>query len=101
MKRFLQGCLVISILFFALGFAGYMETHYTLKGTMYYLSNNEYKIEDTNGNVWIWESDEDFDYDYQFEFKPVHQVKMTMFTNGTDNTITDDEILDIKLVSQE
>lgn len=87
-KEFIIGLLVVVILVGGLGVVGGIETHYTRDVTVISIEDTKVVTEDKSNNVWVFEGT---------GYKEGQQLKLKMFTNGTDN-VFDDEIQDVKVV---
>ena len=89
MKNFIKATLAFITIFLILpGFAGYLETHYTMEAKVVNFEvGNIVIIEDTTGNLWAVEAE---------GFKVGDKVKATFCTNYTDNKREDDSVEKIK-----
>lgn len=65
------------------------QSYYTQYGEVYLCDINETLIVDATGNIWSV---------YDTEFNEGETVKITFYTNHTDYTREDDEIVKIKRV---
>lgn len=95
MEKLVERIAVFILIVGALGLAsicGYIENHYTRQGEVVevYEDNNSTVavIEDSIGHLWEYETE---------DLTIGNKVKMVMFTNFTDEDITDDEIIKIKV----
>ena len=70
-------CMIIGYLYI-----GYLDTHYTRKATY----QGDGRFIDNCGYEWVYDGD----------FTINNQYELRMYNNGTDATITDDEILEVK-----
>ena len=88
--EFLIG-VVFTMAFFIvpMGVAGTIETHYYRTAEVVAISGDEITVTDTTDNEWLFYGD---------GYTEGDKVKMLMFTNYTDNTIYDDEIVKVKIV---
>ena len=78
------------IVFFVLpAIADTYQSYYTQYGEVYLCDINETLIVDATGNIWSV---------YNTEFNEGETVKITFYTNHTDYTREDDEIVKIKRV---
>ena len=78
------------IVFFVLpAIADTYQSYYTQYGEVYLCDINETLIVDATGNIWSV---------YDTEFNEGETVKITFYTNHTDYTREDDEIVKIKRV---
>ena len=85
-------CLLFVVCFVSFS---YIESHYTRKGKVIELDkcNDVIAVEDVTGNIWEFFGDTE-------KYNVNDNVKMRMFTNYTDETIEDDEILSVKKVEK-
>ena len=88
MKK-LYGALIIIGFIGVLAFADTYQTHYTQYGEVYLCDVDETLIVDATGNIWSI---------YDDTLNEGDIVKIKFFTNHTDYTREDDEILKIKRV---
>lgn len=72
----------VALLILGALYVAYSETRYTRTATYY--GNGEFI--DNSGRVWVYDGD----------FEIGKEYKLKMHTNGTDEFIYDDEILDIR-----
>lgn len=80
--------LAVVVLFICPGIAGWYETHYTIEAKVIDIeADGCVVVEDTTGNIWA---------DYAEGFRIGDKVKVTFFTNYTDETRKDDIIEKIK-----
>lgn len=77
LKKGLLFGLFIAILF---AITMYTESHYTKSATVVAVNGNTITVEDTNGNEWEF---------YGNNYTIGQKVKMTMYTNNTDNRYDD------------
>ena len=77
------------LLFVGGGIVGGMETHYSMKGIVLSSSANEVFVRDGSGEEWSFYGD---------EYKKGENVKITFYTNGTDNKREDDEIVKVEKI---
>lgn len=75
---------------------GYHETHYNRNGEVVEIQDGIVTIEDTTGNEWRWETKPS-----EEAFQVGDNVRLKMFTNGTDYSIYDDKVLRIEQISAE
>ena len=71
---------------------GYHETHYNRNGEITQIQDGIVTVEDTTGNEWRWEMKPS-----EEAFQVGDNVRLRMFTNGTDTNIYDDCILSIEV----
>ena len=69
------------------GIAGFAETHYSHTAIVSEVDGDEILIEDSTGNLWEYEGE---------GYKVGDKLKVTFYTNLTDNTKRDDIITKIK-----
>ena len=82
-------CLLVTIAMYGLmGAVDYNETHYNRVATVTECKGDDVIVEDSQGNVFAFGGD---------GFKVGDEVVLKMYTNHTDDTIEDDEILNAKL----
>ena len=82
-------CLLIAIVLYgSMGAIDYIETHYNRLATVTECKDDNIITKDKQGNLFAFEGD---------GFKVGNEVVLEMYTNHTDNTIKDDEILNAKL----
>ena len=81
--------IVIMLVCFAVvpGFAGYVDTHYTMTCEVDSVKGEVVTVLDKTGNLWNFYGD---------GFRKGDRVKVTFFTNTTDNTRYDDEIIKVE-----
>lgn len=87
----INGCiylLVAIVLYGLMGAINYIETHYNRVAIVTECKDDNVTVEDKQGNLFAFEGD---------GFKVGDEVVLEMYTNHTDNTIKDDEILNAKL----
>lgn len=92
-KDFFVGILVVCTLVVIMGLCGYIETHYSIKGTV----TKEYRnglencvtITDIRGEEWEWVLNGN-------ELSKGDKVLITLHTNYTDAKIEDDIVTKIK-----
>lgn len=89
MKRFLQIAIIILCFVGVPMVGGYIETHYTKVLTVSEVKDDLITVKNQWGNEWCFYGD---------EFKVGDVVKVTFFTNNTDHTNEDDEIVKVKKV---
>lgn len=72
----------------------YSETHYVRTGFVKRkaVTLNDYYFYDSTGNIWIFSTDEKLDSEMTIEVK--------MFNNCTVDNITDDMVVDYKIISK-
>lgn len=88
-KETLMGIIGLLIMTVAIGLAGHVETHYTRKDCkVVETSGKAVYIVDNTGNEWCYVADEEVP-------KIGTKVDLKMFTAYTDNTIEDDEIINV------
>ena len=83
------GVIFFLLLFVGGGIVGGMETHYSMNGVVLSSSADEVIVRDGSGEEWSF---------YGEGYKKGENVKITFFTNGTDNKREDDEIVKIKKI---
>lgn len=71
--------------------ASYYDTHYNRQATVTKIEGYEITVIDDCGFVWKFEGN-DFTID--------ERVTLKMFNNCTDNIIKDDEIIDVKVLTE-
>ena len=82
-------CLLIAIVMYgSMGAIDYIETHYNRVAIVTQCKGDDVIVEDSQGNIFAFGGD---------GFKVGDEVVLKMYTNHTDNTIKDDEILNAKL----
>ena len=93
MKKSIKNFVVVAIaVFMLIGapiIADTYQSYYTQYGEVYLCDINETLIVDATGNIWSV---------YDTELNEGETVKMKFFTNHTDYTREDDEIVKIKRV---
>lgn len=93
MKKSIKNFIVVAIaVFMLIGapiIADTYQSYYTQYGEVYLCDINETLIVDATGNIWSV---------YDTELNEGETVKMKFFTNHTDYTREDDEIVKIKRV---
>lgn len=73
----------LSIFIICIGIVGYYENHYTKTMTVTDIDKNTVYLVDSQGEEWSI---------YANNVKVNDKVKVLIFTNNTDNKITDDKI---------
>lgn len=81
---------IICIVLFA-GIIGRVETHYTREGKIVEICGDLITVEDKNENLWTF---------FGEDFSVGTKVRMTMFTNYTDDTVYDDEVVSVKEIKK-
>lgn len=85
----LQGIGILLFLLFIIGVAGYVETHYDREDcTVVSVVGSCVTAEDKVGELWSYYTDTD-------SIVVGDTVTLHMFTNHTDNTIYDDEVIGV------
>lgn len=85
----------IALFVLAMGYYGYTETHYQRTGFIKHTETpNLYTFVDSTGNVWEFVDDEMI-----IPYNTVIKASVKMHTKGTIDDITDDEILNIDILS--
>ena len=79
-------CLIVTIFIVLPAWTGYIETHYTMNCKVTNADDKIITVIDNTGNLW------DF---YGEGLSQGDAVKVTFFTNTTDNTREDDEIIKV------
>ncbi len=88
----LQAFVVGLVFFIIIGACGYVESHYDRKDCTVTVVREDYAVaEDTLGYTWSWYITEDSDVAVG------DTVTLHMFTAHTDNTIDDDEVVDVRV----
>ncbi len=90
-ERMINGCislLIAIVIYGSMGAINYIETHYNRLAIVTECKNNNIITKDKQGNLFAFEGN---------GFKVGDEVVLEMYTNHTDNTIKDDEILNVKL----
>jgi len=83
--------IIVSIIFVAsLAICSYVESHYSIEGTVYQVEDNIVTFEDKTGNLWDAITDEDL--------TEGQEVKICFYSNHTDNTRFDDELINYKII---
>lgn len=81
---------LVIILFFGLFvFADNVDNYYTVKGKVSAIQDDKIIITDITDNTWEFYGD-----DFQVDDK----IVIKFFTNGTDNTRTDDEVIEVEKI---
>lgn len=84
-----MGIIGLLIMIVAISLAGHIETHYTRKDCkVVETSGKAVYVVDNTGNEWCYVADEEVP-------KIGTKVDLKMFTAYTDNTIEDDEIINV------
>ena len=87
--RNILGAVVVVVLVLAPGMiGGTIQTHYHQVGVVTAINGDEVTVMDNRGELWVYSTNK--------EFALCDKVKLTMFTNYTDDTIYDDVIVKIK-----
>ena len=82
--------IVFLFLFYVLPVVGdYSDTHYTMNGTIIKTNLDEIIIEDTTGNLWGFNGN---------KYQVGDNVRITFYTNHTDNKRQDDEVIKVKVI---
>ena len=93
MKKSIKNFIVVAIAVFMLigapMIADTYQSYYTQYGEVYLCDINETLIVDATGNIWSV---------YNTELNEGDMVKVKFFTNHTDYTREDDEIIKVKIV---
>lgn len=76
--------------FLLIGFVGHIETHYTRDAEVVSICGDVVTFECECGYLWDWEKESHESY------RKGDKVTLKMFTCGTDATITDDIIEEVK-----
>lgn len=88
-KEVIMGLVALIIIVVAFGIVGHVETHYTRKDCkVVEISGKAVYVVDNTGNEWCYVADEEVP-------KVGTKVDLKMFTAYTDNTIDDDEIVEV------
>ena len=87
-RETLIGCIGLIVFLLLVGRVGYWETHYNRDGVVTSVSGQLVEVEDKTGLTWEFYGD---------GFRTGDNVRMVMFNGGTDGTVYDDEIIDVKL----
>lgn len=88
-KEVIMGLVALTIIVVAFGIVGHVETHYTRKDCkVVEISGKAVYVVDNTGNEWCYVADEEAP-------KVGTKVDLKMFTAYTDNTIDDDEIVEV------
>ena len=87
----LLGVVFFFLIFGVSGIAGGIESHYTMKGIVLSSSADEIIVRDKTGEEWGFYGD---------GFTAGDNVRITFFTNGTDNNREDDEITNVKVIDK-
>lgn len=88
-KEVIMGLVALTIIVIAFGIVGHVETHYTRKDCkVVETSGKAVYVVDNTGNEWCYVADEEVP-------KVGTKVDLKMFTAYTDNTIDDDEIVEV------
>lgn len=83
-RDFVKVILITILAIVAFLIVGHIESHYTTMAVVTYINSNGYVTAvDKNGEVWAFYGD---------NFSNGDEVKLKMFTNGTDS-IYDDEVV--------
>ena len=85
-KMIMIGIVIIVLFILAVGRAGYHETHYYRTATVISIENDLIIVEDECKEVWSFEGD---------GYSMGDKVKMLMHTNGTNNNVKDDKIINV------
>lgn len=89
-KNVLAGFTLTLTMLMFIAAAGYSETHYTMEGTVVSTSfNGSICIEDAGGNLWDMNN---------VGYCRGDKVRVTFFTDYTNETREDDEIVKIKRI---
>lgn len=84
--------IVMLLMFLALiGRVGYWETHYTEDATVIAATEQTVTVEDDRGQVWKFYGD---------GYEVGDRVHLHIDNNETDNTMTDDKVVSVKLVTE-
>lgn len=81
-------CLALLIVVVLFCVCSYMESHYHRDATVISVEHQLVTVEDKCGYLWEFYAD---------GYRVGDEVRMLMDTHCTDNIITDDEIIDVKL----
>ena len=88
-KETIMGLVALTIVIIMFGIVGHVETHYTRKDCkVVETSGKAVYVADNTGNEWCYVADEEVP-------KVGTKVDLKMFTAYTDNTIDDDEIVNV------
>lgn len=83
-RNLIKTILIVALAIVAFLIVGHIESHYTAMAVVTYTNSNGYVTAvDKNGEVWAFYGD---------NFSNGDEVKLKMFTNGTDS-IYDDEVV--------
>ena len=91
MKRVVRATVItiaVVVTLLAIGRVGYWETHYNRDGIVTDVTNEVVTITDTTGNEWAVEGE---------PLTVGDRVTLRMHTQGTDNTITDDTVVSVRV----
>lgn len=88
-KKVLGGALVFFLLIGCPIIAGTLECRYTREGVVTKVVGNEISVEDTTHNIWVFEGD---------DFEEGDRVKLYMFDGCTNSDISDDKIINAKII---
>ena len=87
-SQIICGGVIFSMLFGGSFLVGYAETHYTRNAVVLESNGSQVFAVDLTGNVWGFENE---------GFKDGEEVILSMHTNGTDNILEDDIVINAKL----
>ena len=91
----LKVVVIVAILVAIVLFCAYNETHYYRVGFIKHTDTPYlYTFTDSTGNMW-----EFVDYNLIIPYNTIVKASVQMYTNNTLSNITDDEILDIEILS--
>lgn len=86
-RELIVGAIVLVLFFLLVGRVGYWETHYNRDAQVISVSGDLVTVRDKAGFTWEFYGD---------DFHKGENVRLLMFTNGTDSIVRDDEIIDVK-----
>lgn len=91
MKRVVRATVItiaVVVTLLVIGRVGYWETHYNREGVVTSVEGEVVTVTDTTGNEWAMEGE---------PLTVGDRVTLRMHTQGTDNTITDDTIVSVRV----
>ena len=89
-RNITEGILLLFCFIILPGIAGAIECHYNYDAIVTEVKGDEVLFEDSTGNLWEYEDE---------GYKVGDKVRLTFYTNHTDNNRLDDEITKIKRIS--
>lgn len=90
-SQIVNGLIICFMFLFGIFVVGYSTTHYSRNAVVLNTTERQTLAIDTSGNLWNFTGD---------NFKDGQEVVLTIHTNGTNNIIIDDKVINAKVKRQ-